>query len=322
VDTGSATLDTIGGKAVLRFERRLAHPPEKVFRAISDPAELQHWFPATVDLELRPGAPMTFELRHMDLDAPGGEVLEVEAPKLLVYTWGDDVLRWEIVPEANGCRLFFSHTLAPGGMSGGLPGAARNAAGWDVCLAALVARLEGEPAPEKEWFPMFEAYAERFGLGEGGVRETEDGFVLRFERDVMQTPAEIWSLLTDGAEPAGGAVPPRRFWHDHAPAGRISAVEPERTLEYEWDHDGAPAGRVRWEFESRPPASLIVLEQTIPAALADTLPAALAAWQLHLELLVATLQGIERCWPDDRMAQLESRYAARLGAPGRTARSR
>jgi uncharacterized protein YndB with AHSA1/START domain len=175
VDTGWATLDTIGGKAVLRFERRLAHPPEKVFRAISDPAELQHWFPAAVETELRPGAPITFTFQDMDADAPGGEVVEVEPPKLLVYTWGDDVLRWEIVPEEHGCRLFFSHTLAPDGMSGGLPGSARNAAGWDICLGALAARLDDEPAPEIDWFPLFEAYAERFGLGDGTVRETEQG---------------------------------------------------------------------------------------------------------------------------------------------------
>jgi uncharacterized protein YndB with AHSA1/START domain len=322
VDTDWATLDTIGGKAVLRFERRLAHPPEKVFKAISDPAELQHWFPATVETELRVGAPMTFTLQHMDADVPGGEVLEIEPPKLLVYTWGDDVLRWEIVPEQDGCRLFFSHTLAPDGMSGGLRGAARNAAGWDVCLSALVALLDGEAAPETEWFPLFEGYVERFGLAQGAVQESADGFVLRFERDVVQTPAEVWALLTDGAEPAAGAAPPRRFWRDRARPAQVTAVEPERALEFDWEHDGAPAGRVRWELEPRFPGSLVVVTQTVPAALAELRPPALAAWQVHLELLVAGLQGIERRWPDERMAELEARYADRLGAPGRPARSR
>ena len=48
MNTEWGTLDTIGGKAVVRFERRLAHAPEKVFRAISDPAEMRHWFPARV----------------------------------------------------------------------------------------------------------------------------------------------------------------------------------------------------------------------------------------------------------------------------------
>ena len=304
MDTGWATLDTIGGKTVLRFERRLAHPPEKVFRAISDPAELKHWFPAAVDWELRPRAAIRFSFGEHDFDAPAGEVVEVEPPKLLVYTWGEDMLRWEIVPEGDGCRLFVSHTLAEEGISGGLPGAARNAAGWDVCLAALEARLDGAPAPETDWFPLFEGYVERFGLGEGTARETEDGIVLRFERDVVQTPEQVWAFLTEDDEPAVGAAAPRRF--GHAPPGRVIAVEPERALAFD---------AVRWNVEPRIPGSLIVVEETLP----ELLPAALAAWQVHLELLVAGLQGIERCWPDERVEALEARYAARLGAPGRKA---
>jgi uncharacterized protein YndB with AHSA1/START domain len=306
VDSCWATLDTIGGKTVLRFERRLAHPPEKVFRAISDPAELRHWFPATVQAELRPGAPMTFTFEGDAIEPLAGEILEVEPPKLLVYTWGDDVLRWEILPEAGGCRLFFSQTLAEDGASGGVPGTARNAAGWDVCLAALRARLDGEEAPATEWFPLFEGYVERFGLGEGSVRETGDGVVLRFERDVVQTPEQVWSVLTEGEQPAVGADAPRRF--GHAPPGRVTEVEPERALAF----DG-----VRWTLAPRIPGSLIVVEQTLPGVQ----PAALAAWQVHLELLVAGLQGSERCWPDDRVTALEARYAARLGAQGRPARS-
>ena len=34
----NATLDTVDGRPVLRMERRLAHPPEKVWRAIHEPA--------------------------------------------------------------------------------------------------------------------------------------------------------------------------------------------------------------------------------------------------------------------------------------------
>jgi uncharacterized protein YndB with AHSA1/START domain len=306
VDSGWATLDTIGGKTVLRFERRLAHRPEKVFRAISDPAELAHWFPARMETELRPGAAIRFTFEGDDLDGPGGEILEVDPPKLLVYTWGDDVLRWEIVPEGDGSRLFFSQTLAEGGTSGGLPGTARNAAGWDVCLADLAARLDGEGSRGVEWFPLFEGYVERFGLGEGTVRESDDGRVLRFERDVVQTPENVWGFLTEGVEPAVGAPAPRRF--GPTPPGRVSAIDPPRALVLD-------DGRVRWELEARMPGSLVVVEEALP----EFNPAALAAWQVHLELLVAGLHGIERCWPDERVAALEARYAARLGAPARSA---
>ena len=55
------------------------------------------------------------------------------------------------------------------------------------------------------------------------------------------------------------------------------------------------------------PGALVVVELAQP----DGLPAALAAWQVHLELLVAALAREERCWPDERVAALEARYAAR-----------
>jgi uncharacterized protein YndB with AHSA1/START domain len=285
-----ATLQTIGGKSVLRFERWLAHTPEKVFRALTDPDELRHWFPAAMEADLRPGAPIRFTFEEYDDEAPGGEVLEVDPPKLFVYTWGDDVLRWEIVPDGDGCRLFFSQTIAEGGSSGGLPGSARNAAGWHVCLAGLAARLDGSRAPDVEWFPLFEAYVERFGLGEGVVRDD----AMRFERDVVQTPEQVWAFLCDGHEPAVGTDAPRRF--GPTPPGPVTAFEPDRSLAYD---------DVRWALEPRFPGSLVVVEAAPPR------PEALAAWQVHLELLVAGLQGIERCWPEERVQALTARYAAR-----------
>ncbi len=42
----NATLETANGLPVLRFERRLAHSPEKVWKAITDPAELARLVPA------------------------------------------------------------------------------------------------------------------------------------------------------------------------------------------------------------------------------------------------------------------------------------
>lgn len=280
-----ATLDTTGDKAVLRFERRFAHPPEKVFRAISDPAELAHWFPATVETELRAGAPIRFTFEHVDFEAPGGEVLEVDPPKLLAYSWGDSILRWELVQDGAGCRLHFTHTLGGGEAWGGRLAAARHAAGWDACLAALEARLEGAEAGEYDWFPRSEAYVERFGLDEGQVR---DGAV-RFERDLVQPAGAAWATLTEGAAPSAGDEPPARFTTGEFPAGAITAVEPGRSLEYEWERDGTVAGRVRWEIVEHDFGSGLVLTQTLPAELE---PVALAAWKEHLRPLMAPLQGV------------------------------
>ena len=159
-----ATLDETGGGAVLRFERRIGHPPEKVFAAISDPAELAHWFPARVEWELRPGAAIAFRFEDVDVDAPAGRVLEVEPPRLLAFSWGNDVLRFEVEPEGDGALLRFTHAITgrddwPARLS-----AARNAAGWDACLAALTARLDGTDADPPDWRERSARYVEQFGL--------------------------------------------------------------------------------------------------------------------------------------------------------------
>jgi len=270
-----ATLETTGGKAVLRFKRRLAHPPEKVFRALSEPGELAHWFPARVRWELRPGAPIEFSFEDAGMEAPRGELIEVDPPRLLVYSWGDDVLRWEVVPEGDGSTLRFTHTIAgerdwPARLT-----AARNAAGWDVCLAALEARLSGEPAKDGDWLARNAAYVERFGLGAG--ERLDGGRVVRFQRDLVQPPSRVWELLT------GGDLTCAAF-----PAGAETEREPERLLQYEWLRDGVVAGRVRVELRELRWGTGLVVEQTLPPELAAR---ALDEWRPRLDELVAELHG-------------------------------
>jgi hypothetical protein len=72
----------------LAFERRLEHPIEAVWRVITDPAELEHWFPTAVAGELAPGAPLMFEFRVPHLPVMHGEVTELEPRRRLSFTWG------------------------------------------------------------------------------------------------------------------------------------------------------------------------------------------------------------------------------------------
>jgi uncharacterized protein YndB with AHSA1/START domain len=321
VNETPATLHTAEGRPVLRFERRLAHPPEKVWRAISDPAEMGHWFPANVRTEPRVGATIrfSFEGDHADLDSPfhEGQVLEFDPPKVYAFRWFDSVLRFELVPEGAGCRLVFTHTLSGGGTWGDHPSTARQATGWDACLGWLAARLDGRDRPPMEptWFlARAERYVEAFGLGEGEVREDEDGSLLRFERDLVHPPQRVWSVLTEAGDTAPGLAPPTRCVNGYVPAGTVTAAEPPRALEYVWLHDGAPAGTVRVELhDQRPVGCRLILTQTVPTSLAGLRPTALAAWQTHLELLFAALHGDIRCpWPAERTERLRRRYADRL----------
>ncbi len=58
---------TIQDKPALRFERRLSHPIDVVWRAITEPDELEHWFPSKVQVDLREGGRMTFTFENYTL---------------------------------------------------------------------------------------------------------------------------------------------------------------------------------------------------------------------------------------------------------------
>lgn len=307
-----ATLTTVNGQPTLRFERRLRHHPGKVWRAVSDPAEMKHWFPATVEAELRPGAPMRFifpEEAVVD-EIWEGEVLEVDEPKVFMFRWNQDVLRIELIPDGDGCRLVFTQTI--GGGQVGLLGAGRTAAGWDTCLDQLVAQLDGTTvAPFEDWVTPMAHYIETFGIGDGTVTPTGEGWRLHFARDlVWKPPAETWQLLTDG-----GGNPPKRTTNANFPPGQVTTTEEPRVIEYEWLHDGKPAGTIRWELHSDPKlGERVELTHTVPTHLADLRAQALANWHVHLELFFATTMDAQlRPWPDDRVAELTKHYTDQLG---------
>jgi uncharacterized protein YndB with AHSA1/START domain len=165
--TAHGSYETVDGRPAVRFERRLGHPVEAVWRAVSEPAGLAHWFPARVEIEeLAPGGRLRFE--HADGAAPpsDGEIVEVEPPRRLTFTWGGERLRFELEPAGDGTLLRLTHFLSSPEQ------AARDAAGWHVCLDRLTDHLSGAPAgapdsePTGEWREHYEAYQAR-GLPSG-----------------------------------------------------------------------------------------------------------------------------------------------------------
>ena len=50
----------LDGRPAVRFERTYPHPVDRVWRAVSDPAELPRWFPSRVEYEPRVGSTMRF----------------------------------------------------------------------------------------------------------------------------------------------------------------------------------------------------------------------------------------------------------------------
>ena len=304
------TLQIVDGRTVLRFERRLSHPVEKVWRAVTEPAQLSHWFPSDMEMDFRPGGKIRFVFREGEGEDLDGEILELDPPRVFAYTWGDSVLRWELRPDGHGCLLTFTHTFDD------RPSAASFATGWALCLEGLDSLLAGERpgASLERWPDLHEGYVERFDLQEGDLRQAADGWVVRFERQLIKPVDEVWALLTEGGAPVVGEPPPVRFTNGFVPAGPVTAVEPPRLLEYQWRADDQQVGRVRWELSGGPGGARLVLTQTVPERLADQRPTALAAWHTRIELLADRLRrGQPHCWPEGRTEELMDHYAKRIG---------
>jgi uncharacterized protein YndB with AHSA1/START domain len=148
------------GRWQIRFTRTLQHPPEKVWRALTEPQELAKWFPTTIEGERVPGAPLRFSFPQGQAPPMDGEMLAFEPESVMELRWGPDIIRIELHPVDEGSELTLVDILEDRGK------AARDGAGWHVCLDSVEAALRGEPAPREgmsRWQEVHRHYVESFG---------------------------------------------------------------------------------------------------------------------------------------------------------------
>ena len=132
----------------ISLELDLHHPPEKVWRALTDPALLAEWLLPVVDLRLEPGAAFTFKTQAY----PGWDgtvscrFVEIEAHRKLSYTWSvpflDTVVTFTLSPTTTGTRLTIEQTGFTPEQRRELGGARY---GWKMMGGRLVDLLERIP---------------------------------------------------------------------------------------------------------------------------------------------------------------------------------
>jgi uncharacterized protein YndB with AHSA1/START domain len=161
-----ATLLRAGARPVLRFERHLTKPVDSVWRAVTDPDEMRSWFPTRIVIEeWKVGAPLTHHFDDHDIDPLPGSVLEWDPPRRVAFTWGTDTIGFELTAAPDGGTIFvLTEEL-------GAQIAARNAAGWEVCLDRLAHGDAGEP-----WEPRFARYVSAFEPTLGHQEGPPDGY--------------------------------------------------------------------------------------------------------------------------------------------------
>jgi uncharacterized protein YndB with AHSA1/START domain len=148
----SAILQRPGKRPILRFERHLARPLADVWHAVTDPQAMRAWFPTHIAIdEWKVGAVLQHTFDQPGIDPLPGTVLAWDPPHRVSFTWGTDTITFELRPAAGGGTDFvLTEEL-------GANIAARNAAGWEVCLE----RLASGTSPD-DWKARFEHYVAVF----------------------------------------------------------------------------------------------------------------------------------------------------------------
>jgi hypothetical protein len=155
-----------GEKWTLILVRELRHAPQKVWQALTDPAQLREWAPFVADGSLATlGATVNLTwvgAGRKQVTPQLTTVTRAEAPEVLEY--GD--IRWELEALGGGTRLTLWHNIDRGFISWG-------AAGWHICFDVLDCLLSGTPIGRIAggdavqyggWQRLKAEYARQFGI--------------------------------------------------------------------------------------------------------------------------------------------------------------
>jgi uncharacterized protein YndB with AHSA1/START domain len=149
--TADGTLERKGDRVVVRFERRIAHPIDVVWDAITNPERMVQWW-ARVEGEPREGADIVLTWLNT---GPDGEqavmhchVTRFEPPH--TFELEGDIhgrLVWELEEDGDGTILRLTNELSPP-EERFVP---MSMAGWDIHLDHLEAALDGRPVNWATW---------------------------------------------------------------------------------------------------------------------------------------------------------------------------
>ena len=150
-----AVIEKYENSYIAKFERHMKHPVEDVWAYLTDNDKLPKWFPELRVDELREGGVLKFDMGngiHEEM-----KITELKMESVLEYTWADDMVRFELSPETEGCNLVLNEKLNK--ITEHTP---RDLAGWHVCLDVIHALLDGRTIESRkdEWKKWYEKYKE------------------------------------------------------------------------------------------------------------------------------------------------------------------
>jgi len=139
------TEPTAGSRSIV-VEREMPHPPEKIWRALTQRSLLEQWL---LENDFEPVVGRRFSFRRTPLPQWNGvidcEVTLVEPPTRLVYRWSPfdglkTVVAWTLTPTKNGTLVRMEQSGFGPGQGGAFQGASY---GWRKFIGGLEAVLAG-----------------------------------------------------------------------------------------------------------------------------------------------------------------------------------
>jgi DNA-binding transcriptional ArsR family regulator/uncharacterized protein YndB with AHSA1/START domain len=168
-DLKRALEDTPMDKPSFVYTTYIQTTPERLWQALTEPAFTERYWATTFDSDWKPGSPMTWHTRGLEITDPEQVVVEAEPHRRLSYTWHTFTPEWaqsleltddardrlgaesrskvtfEIEPLGGQVKLTVIHDdLEPGGLTGSMI-----SQGWPRVMANLKTLLEtGDTLPD------------------------------------------------------------------------------------------------------------------------------------------------------------------------------
>jgi uncharacterized protein YndB with AHSA1/START domain len=142
-----------GDYATLTFERRIRHPVQLVWDAVTEPEHVARWYMTRARIEGREGGSIDY------LSGPAqyhvtGQILEWQPPSVFEHEWNVEprkelpkgeksIVRWELIPDGDGTILRVTHKRLT----------RQTALGFVAGVHAFLDRLENEldGTPLTDW---------------------------------------------------------------------------------------------------------------------------------------------------------------------------
>ncbi|MEO4052903.1 SRPBCC family protein [Solibacillus sp. CAU 1738] len=145
---------------IAKYERHFHHSVDSVWAMLTENDKLSQWFSELRIEDLKKDGVIKFDMQDGTFEEM--KILDFKTNSVLEYTWGEDIVRFELSSEQEGCRLVLIEKIKQ--LTDHTP---KDLAGWHVCLDVVQALLDGETIQSRKqlwekWYVEYVTVLKRF----------------------------------------------------------------------------------------------------------------------------------------------------------------